>query len=190
MLFDSSVEYWEFTLTDVPAEVNYGDPDRPDEDGRRQWVYFYYNDVMKMANKPTEDPIEVSVDKYWFDEYGEEISEENLDPDLVATIQLLRKKDNGDYVPVKVEYSEESEGTDAQPIITELSEDDTSGQVELNMENSWAYSWKNLPRTVHTDDDTTIRYTYKIEEVDVNGYVVSVTEDETEIKKTYALKRV
>ncbi len=185
---DSSVEYWEFTLTDVPAEVNYGDPDRPDEDGRRQWVYFYYNDVMKMANKPTEDPIEVSVDKYWFDEYGEEISEENLDPDLVATIQLLRKKDNGDYVPVKVEYSEESEGTDAQPIITELSEDDTSGQVELNMENSWAYSWKNLPRTVHTDDDTTIRYTYKIEEVKVDGYIVSLTENETEVKKTYALK--
>ncbi len=185
---DSSVEYWEFTLTDVPAEVNYGDPDRPDEDGRRQWVYFYYNDVMKMANKPTEDPIEVSVDKYWFDEYGEEISEENLDPDLVATVQLLRKKDNGDYVPVKVEYSEESEGTDAQPIITELSEDDTSGQVELNMENSWAYSWKNLPRTVHTDDDTTIRYTYKIEEVKVDGYIVSLTENETEVKKTYALK--
>ena len=185
---DSSVEYWEFTLTDVPEEVNYGDPDRPDEDGRTQWVYFYYNDVMKMANKPTEDPIEVSVDKYWFDEYGEEISEENLDRDLVATVQLLRKKDNGDYVPVKVEYSEESEGNDAQPIITELSEDDKSGQVELKLDNSWSYSWKNLPRTVHTDENTTIRYTYKIEEVNVDGYIVSLTENETEVKKTYALK--
>ena len=153
---DSSVEYWEFTLTDVPEEVNYGEPD---EYGNREWIYFYYDDVMKMANTPTEDPIEVSVDKYWFDENGDEITEENLNTSFVAKVQLLRKTDDEDYVPVKVEYNE---GSGDQPIITELAEGDTSGQVELNMGNSWAYSWNNLPRTVH-QDDRTIRYTYKIE---------------------------
>ena len=47
---DSSTEYWSFSLTTDPDKVNYGDPNRRDEHGNLQWIYFYYNDILKMAN--------------------------------------------------------------------------------------------------------------------------------------------
>lgn len=60
---DSSTEYWGFTLTTDPDEVNYGDEDRRDEYGNLQWVYFYYNDILKMANTETTEPLDVVVNK-------------------------------------------------------------------------------------------------------------------------------
>ena len=184
---DSSTEYWAFTLTSDPDEVNYGDPDRRDEYGNRQWVYFYYNDILKMANTETQEPLDVVVNKTWYDKNGNEITGENLDETFVATVQLLRKTDDGEYVPVKVEY-----GTDGKPSsITEVDASTADSQIQLTNENDWSYTWSKLPRVEMGGDkglDIIHRYAYKIEEVNVDGYIVSMTESETETVKTYALK--
>ena len=184
---DSSTEYWAFTLTSNPDEVNYGDDDRRDEYGNRQWVYFYYNDILKMANTETHEPLDVVVNKTWYDKDGNEITGDNLDETFVATVQLLRKTDDGDYVPVKVEY-----GADGKPsAITEVATSTEDSQTQLTNENDWSYTWSQLPRVEMGGDkglDVIHRYAYKIEEVSVDGYVVSMTESETETVKTYALK--
>lgn len=184
---DSSTEYWAFTLTNDPDEVNYGDPNRRDEYGNRQWIYFYYNDILKMANTETQEPLDVVVNKTWYDKNGNEITGENLDNSFVATVQLLRKTDDGDYVPVKVEY-----GTDGKPSsITVVSESTSDSQIQLTNENDWSYTWSQLPRVEMGGDkglDVIHRYAYKIEEVSVDGYVVSMSESENETVKTYALK--
>ena len=179
---DSSVEYWEFTLTDDPDEVNYGDPDRRDENGRRQWIYFSYGDILKMANTSTVEPLNVVVNKQWFDEDGNEITGENLNQDYKATIQLMRKTDSGDYVKVKVT------GSGSNLTVTEVS--DNSGEIELNSDNNWAYTWSQLPRVEYSQNGLEIiaHYAYKVEEVNVDGYVASVSETENETTKTYALK--
>ena len=175
-LRDDSPEYWEFTLTKDPDEVNYGDPDRLDANGRRQWIYYYYNDVLKMANVPAEEPITVNVNKLWFDEEGKPIKTEDLN-DLVAKIRLQRKTNNGEYENVKVTYD-----SDGNPTVETATGNE--GIVELNKDNEWKWSWPDLPRV--TNDGT--KYAYKIEEVSLEGYVVSITEKETETTKTYALK--
>ena len=184
---DSSTEYWAFTLTSDPDEVNYGDPNRRDEYGNRQWIYFYYNDILKMANTETHEPLDVVVNKTWYDKNGNEITGDNLDETFVATVQLLRKTDDGDYVPVKVEY-----GADGKPsAITEVATSTEDSQTQLTNENDWSYTWSQLPRVEMGGDkglDVIHRYAYKIEEVSVDGYVVSMTESETETVKTYALK--
>ena len=184
---DSSTEYWAFTLTKDPDEVNYGDDDRRDEYGNRQWIYFYYNDILKMANTETHEPLDVVVNKTWYDKDGNEITGQNLDATYVATVQLLRKTDDGDYVPVKVEY-----GTDGKPsTITEVTSSTTDSQIQLKYDNNWSYTWSKLPRVEMGGDkglEVIHRYAYKIEEVSVDGYVVSLTESETEMVKTYALK--
>lgn len=182
---DSSVEYWSFTLTTDPDEVNYGDDDRRDERGNRQWIYFYYGDILKMANTPTTEPINVKVDKTWFDVNGDEITDENVKKDLVATVQLLRKTDKGEYVPVKVE------GPENNPTVTEVPTGSTAGEVQLKYSNDWSYSWKNLPRVEYGGEkgmEIIHHYAYKIEEVNVDGYIVAMTESENETTKTYSLK--
>lgn len=182
---DSSVEYWAFTLTEDSSEVNYGDPERLDERGRRQWIYFYYGDILKMANTSTTNPLDVKVDKSWFDEQGNPITGENLNDTYVATVQLLRKSDATDYHPVKVDV-----GSDGKPIVTDLQTGDTSGQVALNKDNNWEYIWSQLPRVKYGGEkgmEIVDHYAYKIEEVSVDGYIVSMTESETETVKTYAL---
>ena len=182
---DSSVEYWAFTLTEDSSEVNYGDPKRLDERGRRQWIYFYYGDILKMANTSTTNPLDVKVDKSWFDEQGNPITGENLNDTYVATVQLLRKSDATDYHPVKVDV-----GSDGKPIVTDLQTGDTSGQVALNKDNNWEYIWSQLPRVKYGGEkgmEIVDHYAYKIEEVSVDGYIVSMTESETETVKTYAL---
>ena len=183
---DSSTEYWAFTLTNDPDEVNYGDPNRRDEYGNRQWIYFYYNDFLKMANTETQEPLDVVVNKTWYDKNGNEITGENLDQTFVATVQLMRKTDDGEYVPVKVEFD-----TDGKPVITEVASSTAESQTQLNYGNDWSYTWSQLPRVEMGGDkglEVIHRYAYKIEEVSVDGYVVSMTESETETVKTYALK--
>ena len=179
---DSSAEYWEFSLTMDPDEVNYGESD---EQGRPQWIYFYYGDILKVSNTPTDQPLEMKVDKYWFDEYGQEITDETVKRDFVAKVRLLRKTDDGEYIPVKVEYD-----NDENPSITEITTPgDAAATVELNEGNNWKYSWSNLPRVKRDQNgDIENRYAYKIEEIDVDGYVVSVDETEDATTKTYALK--
>ena len=180
---DSSVEYWEFTLTDDPDEVNYGDPDRRDERGRRQWIYFSYGDILKMGNTSTVEPLNVVVNKQWFDEDGNEITGENLNQEFKAKIQLMRKTDSGDYVKVKVT------GSGSDLMVTEVT--DTSGEEELNSDNNWAYTWSQLPRVKYDGEkgmEIVARYAYKVEEISVEGYVASVSETENETTKTYALK--
>ena len=180
---DSSVEYWAFSLTMDSGEVNYGDPKRVDEYGNRQWIYFYYNDILKMANTETTEPLDVEVNKSWFDENGDPITEENLDDSVKAVIQLMRKTDSGEYVQVKVEYDE-----DGNPTVTEV--DDGSGEVELNSGNQWSWRWEDLPRVKMGGDkglEIVERYAYKVEEVELEGYIVAVEETETETVKTYAL---
>ena len=156
---DSSTEYWAFTLTDDPDEVNYGDPNRRDEYGNLQWVYFYYNDILKMANTETHEPLDVVVNKTWYDKDGNEITGENADGKPSA--------------------------------ITEVATSTEDSQTQLTNENDWSYTWSQLPRVEMGGPkglDVIHRYAYKIEEVSVNGYVVSMTESETETVKTYALK--
>ena len=180
---DSSVEYWEFTLTDDPDEVNYGDPDRRDENGRRQWIYFSFGDILKMANTSTVKPLDVVVKKQWFDEDGNEITGKNLNQNYKAKIQLMRKTDSGDYVKVKVS------GSGSNLTVTEVS--DNSGEIELNSDNNWAYTWSQLPRVEYGGQggmEIKAHYAYKVEEVSVEGYVSSVSETENETTKTYALK--
>ena len=178
---DSSTEYWAFTLTTDPDEVNYGDPNRRDEYGNRQWIYFYYNDILKMANTETTNPLDVVVNKHWFDKNGNPITGDNLDESYVAEVQLMRKTDNGAYVPIKVT------GYDAEenPIIEE-----GSGLTQLTKDNDWSYTWSKLPRVQMGGDkglEIIHQYAYKINEVNVQGYVVSMTETENETVKTYAL---
>lgn len=183
---DSSVEYWAFTLTANPDEVNYGDPDRRDEYGNRQWIYFYYGDILKMANTPTVQPLDVVVDKSWYDKDGNEITGENLDDTYVATVRLLRKTDNGAYKPVKVESS------GGNIVVTDLEDSDAEqANVYLNKGNNWEYKWEDLPRVEMGGDkglEIVHRYAYKIQEVSVDGYITSMSETEDELTKTYALK--
>ena len=139
-----------------------------------------------MANTPTVEPIDVNVDKSWFDEYGNEITDENVKKDLIATVQLMRKTDDGEYVPVKVVV-----GPDNEPIVTEVPDGSTEAEVELKYDNDWSYSWNNLPRVEYGGEkgmEIIHQYAYKIEEVNVDGYIVAMTESQTETTKTYALK--
>ena len=192
---DSSTEYWAFTLTTDPDEVNYGDGARRDEYGNRQWVYFYYNDILKVNNTETKEPLDVVVNKTWYDENGNEITGENLNEDFVATIQLYRKTDNGDYEPVKVDetalQTAKANGTEI-PVNAITVASGNEGVVSLTKDNNWAYTWSKLPRVElsGTGGSATIvhRFAYRVEEVNVDGYVVSETESETETVKTYALK--
>lgn len=172
---DSSTEYWSFTLTTDPDEVNYGDDDRRDEYGNRQWIYFYYNDILKIANTETTNPLKVVVNKTWFDEEERQMNDEAL----AAAVQLMRKTDDGEYVPVTV---------GADNTVTEV----TDGAVEqsfvfLTKDNNWSYTWNDLPRAAFAGDEVIHRYAYKVEEVELDGYVVSVSVTETETVKTYAL---
>jgi LPXTG-motif cell wall-anchored protein len=170
---DSSTEYWSFTLTKDPDEVNYGDDTRRDEYGNLQWIYFYYNDILKMANTETTEPLNVVVNKLWFNEEGEPID----DADLTATVQLMRKTDNGEYVPVVV--GPDNTITAAEPL--------EQSYVELTKTNNWSYRWNDLPRVEFSGNEIVHRFAYKIEEVELSGYVVSVSVSETETVKTYAL---
>jgi len=136
-----------------------------------------------MANKSTVEPLNVVVNKQWFDEDGNEITGENLNQDYKATIQLMRKTDSGDYVKVKVT------GSGSNLTVTEVS--DNSGEIELNSDNNWAYTWSQLPRVEYGGQggmEIIAHYAYKVEEVNVDGYVASVSETENETTKTYALK--
>ena len=181
---DGSTEYWSFTLTTDPDEVNYGDPDRRDEYGNLQWIYFYYNDILKISNTETTEPLDVVVNKSWFDKDGNPVTGEDLDETFVAKVRLMRKTDDGNYVPVKVEA-----GSDG-PVITEVNANTEDSLVQLTKENDWSYTWNALPRVELGGDggqEVVHRYAYKIEEVEVDGYVVSVSETETETVKTYAL---
>ena len=166
---DSSTEYWAFSLTTDPDEVNYGDTNRLDEYGNRQWVYFYYNDILKMANTETHEPLDVVVNKTWYDKNGNEITGENLNESFVATVQLMRKTDDGDYVPVKVEFD-----TDGKPVITEVASSTEDSQTQLDYDNNWSYTWSQLPRVEMGGDkglEVIHRYAYKIEEVSVDRFV-------------------
>ena len=175
---DSSVEYWEFTLTKDPDEVSYG-TERDPETGWRQWIYFYYDDILKMSNTPAKEPLTVNVNKSWFNANGEPISEEDA-IDLTAKVQLLRKTNNGEYVKVKADLDNSGKVIS----VTELADDDTSGQVTLNKANNWEYSWGELPRVLENGT----KYAYKIEEVELPGYICAVDESENETTKTYSLK--
>ena len=163
---DSSVEYWEFTLTMDPNEVCYGT--KRDPYGNRLWIYFYYDDILKMNNTETDEPITVNVDKEWFDFEGNKI--ENPD-NLTAAVQLYQKKNNEDYAAVDTITN--ADGTIYQ------------GKITLPADGSWEYSWERLPR-VDTDGNG---YAYKLEEVEVpEDYVSSYTLNETENEKNYHLK--
>lgn len=168
---DSSVEYWSFTLTSDASQVNYGGRD---ENGIRQWIYFSYDDILKMNNTPTTEPITVQVDKQWLNADGTAM-DSAMTENLIAKVQLKQKKNTGEYLPVKVTREGET--------VTVTTVTDESGLVELNKANNWTYTWDNLPR-VSGDD----KYAYIIEEVSVDGYAVSMTSRETEDKKTYTLK--
>ena len=183
---DSSVEYWAFTLTKDSDEVNYGDKNRKDEYGNLQWIYFYYNDILKMANTETTEPLDVEVKKSWYDEDGKPITGENLDESFVATIQLMRKTDEGDYKPVKVEYDQ-----DGKPSITEVETSTDDSRTKLEKTNNWSYTWNQLPRVEMGGQqglEIIHRYAYKVEEVELDGYIVAVEETENKTTKTYALK--
>ena len=163
---DSSVEYWEFTLTMDPDEVSYGT--ERDQYGNRLWIYFYYDDILKMNNTETDEPITVNVDKEWFDIEGNKI--ENPEG-LTAEVQLYQKKNNEDYAAVDT--------------ITNADGTIYNGKITLPADGSWEYSWENLPR-VDTDGNG---YAYKLEEVEVpEDYVSSYTLNETENEKNYHLK--
>lgn len=168
---DGSVEYWSFTLTSDASKVSYGDRD---EDGIRQWIYFSYDDILKINNTPTEEPITVKVDKYWLNADGTPM-EESEKENLVARVQLKQKKNNEDYKAVKVV------GSGDQMVIEEVS--DESGFISLTKENDWSYSWDDLPR-INGDD----KFAYIVEEIDVNGFVASTTVQENETIKTYTIK--
>jgi len=163
---DSSVEYWEFTLTKDPDEVCYGT--KRDQYGNRLWIYFYYDDILKMNNTETDEPITVKVDKEWFGIEGNKI--ENPE-NLTAKVQLYQKKNNEDYVAVET--------------ITNADGKTYNGEITLPADGSWEYSWENLPRT----DPDGNGYAYKLEEVEVpEDYVSSYTLKETENEKNYHLK--
>lgn len=99
----------------------------------------------------------------------------------------MRKTDDGEYQPVKVEF-----GTDGKiSSITDVSASTAESQVQLTFDNNWSYTWEDLPRVElggPNGQDIIHRYAYKIEEVEVDGYIVSLSETETETVKTYALK--
>ena len=168
-MIDSSVEYWEFTLTQDPDQVVYGT--KRDEYGNRIWIYFYYDDILRMTNVPTTDPLTVKVDKKWLGIDGNPLdmtSDENKS--LVAKVQLYQKVDDAEYVAV--ETIKNQDGTK-----------EFEGSVTLNNENSWKYTWEDLPR-----DDGVHKYAYKLEEIEYPGVFAStVNESETETVKTYEI---
>lgn len=166
---DSSTEYWSFTLTTDPDEVNYGDPNRRDEHGWKQWIYFYYDDILKMSNTKTDQPVDLTVEKLWQDADGKAITDDDELAALTATVQLYRKTDSGDWKKIKVETNDEGVATS----ITEVTDD--SGVVTLDQGNQWKAEWKDLPRV-----DQDHQYAYKLEEVQIpEGFSVSVKLQET-----------
>ena len=162
---DSSVEYWEFTLTLDPDQVCYGT--ERDEYNNRKWVYFYYDDILKMNNTQTDEPITVNVDKEWFDIDGNRIE----NPEQTASVQLYQKTNDGPYVAVET--------------ITNTEDKIYNGEITLPVEGSWAYTWEKLPR-VDTQGNA---YAYKLEEAAVpEDYVSTSSLTETENEKSYHLK--
>lgn len=168
-MIDSSVEYWEFTLTQDPDQVVYGT--KRDEYGNRMWVYFYYDDILRMTNVPTTEPLTVKVDKKWLGVDGNPLDmtlDENKS--LVAKVQLYQKVDDAEYVAV--ESISNQDGTK-----------EFEGSVTLNNGNSWKFTWEDLPR-----DDGKHKYAYKLEETVYPGeFASTVNESETETVKSYEI---
>lgn len=176
MLRADSPEYWEFTLTQASDDVNYGGI----VNGKRQWIYYYYGDNLKMANNPAEEPLDVKVDKKWFASDGTELDmEDPQNHDLTAKVQLYRKKNAEPYKKVSVTVG--SSGDTVQ--IIELEDSSTEGEVTLDKDNKWTYTWNDLPRN---DGDN--KYAYKVEELSVEGYSTTVVEKEVDDLKTYTYK--
>ena len=156
---DSSVEYWKFKLTTDPDEVNYG------EGG--EYIYFYYDDIMKMSNTPTNEPLTVQVDKLWLGLDGEAMTDVQKQ-NLTATVQLYKKTNAGEYEAVEGKISGQTG-------------EEYDGQVILNKDNNWTYTWNNLPRV----DGQGNKYAYKLEEIagpnteDIYASSVALSEDET-----------
>ncbi len=171
---DSSVEFWEFTLTTDPDEVCYGT--ERDEYNNRKWIYFYYNDVLKMNNTETEEPISVSVDKKWYEADGTLISDETLiNSNYEAEFQLYQKKNNEDYAAVDTITNSDGEVLQGKITLPIRQDDDSI---------SWVYNWNNLPR-VDTEGN---KYAYKLEETKVQDGFVSATDvKETENEKVYRI---
>ena len=171
---DSSVEFWEFTLTTDPDEVCYGT--ERDEYNNRKWIYFYYNDVLKMNNTETEEPISVRVDKKWYEADGTLISDETLiNSNYEAEFQLYQKKNNEDYAAVDTITNSDGEVLQGKITLPIRQDDDSI---------SWVYNWNNLPR-VDTEGN---KYAYKLEETKVQDGFVSATDvKETENEKVYRI---
>ena len=171
---DSSVEFWEFTLTTDPDEVCYGT--ERDEYNNRKWIYFYYNDVLKMNNTETEEPISVRVDKKWYEADGTLISDETLiNSNYEAEFQLYQKQNNEDYAAVDTITNSDGEVLQGKITLPIRQDDDSI---------SWVYNWNNLPR-VDTEGN---KYAYKLEETKVQDGFVSATDvKETENEKVYRI---
>ena len=95
----------------------------------------------------------VSVVKRWLDKDGStELLPEQVDKSYTATVQLKRKvyKNGAFQKDVEVERTERGDAV-----------------VVLNKNNSWSYEWKNLPLT--DSADSSITYTYFVEETDCSG---------------------
>jgi len=151
---DSSVEYWSFTLTQDPDGVNYGGRDAY---GVRQWIYFYYDDILKMSNTPVEnEDVDISVEKKWYDVDGNAITDTSKLANMKAEVQLCRRSSTGTswsaWTAIKVDGA----------TITE--ENDVKTLQYVNSLDDLKFSWTNLPRS-KTVDNVTTYYEYKIEEI-------------------------
>ena len=167
---DSSVEYWSFTLTKDPDGVSYGGRDAY---GNRQWIYFYFDDILKMSNTqiPDNENIDLTVEKQWLEADGSATSDLS---GYTAVVQLYRKVNDGDYKPIKVA----DDGS-----IIELSDGDASGQITLTS-SELSHTWTDLPRSI-TEGSTTTYYDYEIREVGASSgdnsdkFVTTITSAET-----------
>ena len=151
---DSSVEYWSFTLTQDPDGVNYGGRDAY---GNRQWIYFYYDDILKMSNTPVENEnVDLSVEKKWYDVNGNAITDTTKLENMEAKVQLYRRSSTGtswsDWTAIKVDGSNITVGSDVKTLRYVSSLDELK------------FSWTDLPRSVTVDNVTTY-YEYKVEEI-------------------------
>ena len=134
--------YYQFELTTDSSKVNYGGY----VDNVRQWIYYSYNDILKVANVSSK--LDLTVEKIWKE------NNQVITPDSSKEIQ---------YKVMQNAYSDSG----LSNLIAGYPKEyplPSSVTGKLNSSNNWTETISQLPKVGNGDNDSTIYFSYYVVE--------------------------